>query len=135
VPRAEVFDAFRCADALVFPSFHDSAPWSVAEASSLGCPVVCLDAGGGAQLQAGRNAHVVPIAPAATLPERIGACLEGLSGRGEPDHLWYKDRLPGVLRTWYEGSSSGPRPPGARSAPPRAQAESLGGSRSGSGRG
>jgi glycosyltransferase involved in cell wall biosynthesis len=103
VPRADVLGAFRSASALLFPSFHDSAPWAVGEATSMGCPVISLDAGGPAR-QAGRNAHVVPIAPARTLPQRIGMCLEGLSGRGEPDDIWREDRVPGLLRDWYLGS-------------------------------
>lgn len=100
LPRSEVLEAFRSADALLFPSFHDASSWAVGEASSLGCPVVCLDAGGPA-LQAGRNAHVVPIAPVHSLPERIGARLEGLEGRGAADLVWNVDRLPVLLKVWY----------------------------------
>jgi glycosyltransferase involved in cell wall biosynthesis len=105
VPRPEVLDIFRCADAVLFPSFHDSASWAVGEASSLGCPVVCLDVGGPA-IQAGRNAYVVPVTPGATLPERLGARLEGLTGRGEPHDDLRSDRISGVLRTWYAGTVS-----------------------------
>jgi glycosyltransferase involved in cell wall biosynthesis len=103
VPRAEVFEAFRTADALLFPSFHDSAPWAVGEAATLGCPVICLDAGGPAR-QAGRNAHVVPIAPEDTLAERIGKRLNGLDGRGEPDDSLLASRLPSILDAWYRAS-------------------------------
>ncbi len=110
VPRSDVLGAFRFADALLFPSFHDSSSWAVGEATSTGCPVVCLDAGGPA-LQAGLNAHVVPVAPARTLPRRIGACLEGLRGRGEPDDSWRAERIPDLLRAWYLGSGfESPRP-------------------------
>ncbi len=105
VPRPEVLDIFRCADAVLFPSFHDSASWAVGEASSLGCPVVCLDVGGPA-IQAGRNAHVVPVTPGATLPQRLGARLEELTGRGEPHDDLRSDRISGVLRTWYAGTVS-----------------------------
>ncbi len=109
VPRGKVLAAFATADALLFPSFHDSGPWAVGEATSMGCPVVCLDTGGPA-LQAGRNAHVVTIEPAATLPQRIGARLEGLSGRGVPDDTLRADRIPGVLKAWYS------KPDGSRRA-------------------
>jgi glycosyltransferase involved in cell wall biosynthesis len=34
------------ADVLLFPSFHDSGGWVVAEALRVGCPVLCLDLGG-----------------------------------------------------------------------------------------
>jgi glycosyltransferase involved in cell wall biosynthesis len=102
VPRSEVLAAFRNADALLFTSFHDSAPWAVGEASALGCPVLCLDAGGPA-LQGGRNAHVVSIEPAFTLPQRIGEQLQELCSRGTPDDSLRADRLPGLLREWYLG--------------------------------
>ena len=62
VPRSEVLKAMQTADCLLFPSFHDSAPWAVGEATAQGCPVICLDVGG-PSLQAGSNAHVVPMAP------------------------------------------------------------------------
>ncbi len=100
VPRADVLAAFRSADALLFPSFHDSAPWAVGEASSLGCPVVCIDAGG-PPLLAGGNGHVVARHPTADLPRRIGETLVGLDGRGEPEHRWDASRLPGLLADWY----------------------------------
>lgn len=116
VPRANVLGAFRSADALLFPSFHDSSSWAVGEATSMGCPVVCLDAGGPA-LQAGSNAHVVTISPARTLPLRIGATLEGLCGRGEPDDIWRYDRISGLLRTWYRGSGVESAAPGENGPP------------------
>lgn len=100
VRRSEVLAAFAAADALLFPSFHDSASWAVGEASALGCPVVCLDAAGPPS-SAGRNAHVVPIAPARSLPERMGRCLTELTGRGEPDNHLEAARIPGLLRNWY----------------------------------
>ena len=105
VPREDVLAAFSSADALLFPSFHDSNSWAVGEATSMGCPVVCLDRGGPA-LQAGHNAHVVPITPTASLARRIGACLEGLPGRGEPDDSFRASRIPMVLRSWYSGTGA-----------------------------
>jgi glycosyltransferase involved in cell wall biosynthesis len=100
VSRDEVLRSYRRADALLFPSFHDSAPWAVGEATSLGCPVVCLDVGGPA-LQAGRNAHIVKIEPAGTLPQRIGARLQELPVARYPDDHLLRDRLPVILRSWY----------------------------------
>jgi glycosyltransferase involved in cell wall biosynthesis len=100
VPRAEVLDAFRSADALLFPSFHDSSPWAVGEAASLGCPVVCLDVGG-PSLQAGANGRVVPLRPTASLHRRIGERLQGLSGRGNPEDHLLESRIPPLLKSWY----------------------------------
>jgi glycosyltransferase involved in cell wall biosynthesis len=34
------------ADVFLFPTMHDDGPWAVAEAVSLGLPVVCLAVGG-----------------------------------------------------------------------------------------
>jgi glycosyltransferase involved in cell wall biosynthesis len=100
VPRANALAAFAQADAMLFPSFHDSAPWAVGEASALGCPVVCIDAGG-PPVMAGRNANVVPVRPSRTLAVRIGARLEQIVDRGVPEKAWRSDRLPGLLATWY----------------------------------
>ena len=42
-PREEVLAAYANADAMLFPTMHDSAPWAVAEAIVAGLPVICLD--------------------------------------------------------------------------------------------
>jgi len=72
----------------------------VGEASALGCPVVCLDVGGPA-LMAGTNGHVIAVGDGASLPERLGRCLEGLGPRGAPDLRWAASRLPALLAAWY----------------------------------
>ena len=101
VPRREVLASFRTVDALLFPSFHDSAPWSVGEATAAGCPVVCLDAGGPC-LVAGPNGHTVTIGDGVGLPQRLAKRLNGLDGRGQPDTRWGSERLPDLLRAWYQ---------------------------------
>lgn len=50
VPRQQVIAAMVNSDALVFPSFHDSAGFAVSEALSLGLPVICLDHAGPGEL-------------------------------------------------------------------------------------
>jgi glycosyltransferase involved in cell wall biosynthesis len=100
VPRSEVLAAFRSADAMLFPSYHDSSSWAVAEATALGCPIVCLDAGG-TPLVGGRNSHVVERRPTVSLPDRIGAALNDLDGRGESEDRWNSKRLPALLAGWY----------------------------------
>jgi hypothetical protein len=74
--------------------------------------VVCLDAGG-PPLLAGRNAHVVSRQPTTTLPERVGAALSALEGRGEPEDRWSADRLPTLLARWYGLDNDAPVPMGA----------------------
>jgi glycosyltransferase involved in cell wall biosynthesis len=101
VDRSVVFSAFLHADAMFFPTFHDSGPWAAGEASSLGCPVLCLDVGGAAALAA-KNAVVVSIDPADTLPERLADELVRLAGRGDPHDRWWASRLPALLQRWYD---------------------------------
>jgi glycosyltransferase involved in cell wall biosynthesis len=103
--RPEVFAALGQADAMLFPTFHDSGPWVAGEAAAMGCPVVCLDAGGTALL-AGRNGHPVEIGDGSTLPERLAQCLEDLGERPEPDRQWVSERLPDLLRGWYGGTAA-----------------------------
>jgi len=100
VARPQVLEALRRADALLMPSFHDSASWSVGEAAAVGCPVVCLDAGG-PKLMAGSNGHVVTIGDGSRLPQRMAAALDGIDGRGPLDTRWTADRLPALLTRWY----------------------------------
>jgi glycosyltransferase involved in cell wall biosynthesis len=100
LPRRELLTAVHWADAMLAPSFHDSGPWSVGEAASLGCPVVCLDAGG-PSLMAGINGHVVAIGDGTHLPERLGARLQDLGPRGVPYRRWAATRLPALLADWY----------------------------------
>src|SRR5690606_41934024 len=46
VPREQVVAAIARAGAVVHPALHDDSPLSVAEALSLGVPLVCLDLAG-----------------------------------------------------------------------------------------
>jgi len=50
IPRNSLLPKIGTAGVLLHPSFHDDAPLCVAEALSLGTPVVCLDHGGPAEL-------------------------------------------------------------------------------------
>ncbi|WP_426572106.1 glycosyltransferase [Aquihabitans sp. McL0605] len=113
--RPEVFGAFAEADALLIPTFHDSGPWVAGEAAAMGCPVVCLDAGG-AKLLAGRNGHPIDIGDGEALPERLAECLEHLGARPDPDRRWVAERLPDLLRSWY-GEEPARRPLVASSGP------------------
>ena len=94
--------------AFSLPSFHDSAPWAVGEATAQGCPVICLDVGG-PWLQAGRNAHVVPMVPHGSLPRRMGETLQNLAADGVPDDHLLADRLPALLQSWYSGNIAASR--------------------------
>lgn len=50
VPRDELLQVIATAGTLLHPAFHDEAGLAVAEALSLGTPVVCLDRGGPPEL-------------------------------------------------------------------------------------
>lgn len=99
-PRSEVLAAYRDADAMLFPSMHDAASWAVGEASSVGCPVVCLDIGGPPVL-AGPNGY--PVRPGRGVVAGLAAAL---SRAGEHDGVawdrWSRDRLPDLVTGWYE---------------------------------
>lgn len=103
-PRAEVLDAIARAAAFVFPSMHDQAGWVAAEASSMGCPVVCLPLGG-PPLLAGDNAYIADLGgdlPGAVAHQLVAAAAAG----GRPHDRWSADRLPDLVDGWYRRVSS-----------------------------
>lgn len=98
-PRAEVVAALARADALLFPSLHDSASFAVGEAVSLGVPVLCLDRGGPPELAR------IPIAGVAVpadrhAPAALAAALERLPVVEAVD-WWSADRLPDEIDRHY----------------------------------
>lgn len=107
-PRAEVLAALASADALLFPSLHDSAGWAVGEASASGCPVVCLDVGG-PPILAGPNGVAVPATKGAVadLARGLEACRTRPRVRYD---RWSADRLPATVADWYAFAV---RPPAA----------------------
>ena len=99
LPRAEVLAAYASAHALLFPSFRDQASWAVAEASSAGCPVVCLPLGG-SPLLAHVNGYVAELA--GDVVENLARELARAGARGgTPHQRWSRDRLPGLVDEWY----------------------------------
>lgn len=103
-PRAQILEAFDTADAMLFPSMHDSAGWVAAEASAAGCPVVCLDMGGPPFL-AGPNAFAVSV-DRNVVANLAQALDDAGKQRGEPYHRWAADRLPGLVTDWYADAIS-----------------------------
>lgn len=97
--RPEVLAAMAAADALIFPSLHDQAGWVAAEASAIGCPVVCLPLGG-PPLLAGANARVASLE--GDVIHNLALELDNASRHdGTPDHRWRSSRLDGVVEGWY----------------------------------
>ncbi len=100
VERSQLMKHVAEADALIHPAMHDSSPWSVGEAISLGTPVVCLDHGGPPDIIGSDGGVAVPLDGSA--PAGFARGLEEVRGRRVPiDGRWSTDRLPEVLSDWY----------------------------------
>ena len=101
-PREEIFAALERADALLFPSMHDSSPYAVAEAVRAGCPVVCLDVGGPPALIS--DTPGIAVRPDARAPRRLAdamACVR----RHPPSNRWSASRQPALVNRWYAEAS------------------------------
>lgn len=100
-PRADVLAALDEADVFLFPSTHDAAGWSVAEALSHGCPVVCLDLAGPAVLVEPGDGVVVPAAGDVVAALATALCT---ARRLRPRRdRWAAARLPDLLDGLYGG--------------------------------
>lgn len=98
VPLEELRDELVTADALLFPSMHDAAPFTVAEAVRVGCPVACLDVGGPPMLIEGGAGIAVP--PDRHAPLRLAQAVLAME-RHQPSNRWNADRLVSVVDAWY----------------------------------
>jgi glycosyltransferase involved in cell wall biosynthesis len=97
--RREVLAAMTQADALLYPSMHDAASWVVAEALSLGCPVVCLDRGGPAVLVGPGEGVKVPVTR--DVVANLARALSSLPDHGLPVTRWSAHRLSTLVSSWY----------------------------------
>lgn len=105
-PRHEVIEALNRADAFLFPSMHDSAPWALAEAMAAGCPPVSLDRGGpGTMIRETGCGVAVPVG--ADLPRRLSYALASVERCPTPVARWDAARLPDVMDRWYEAAVAG----------------------------
>lgn len=98
-PRAEVLEAITRADVFLFPSVHDAAGWSVAEALALGCPVLCLDTGGPPTLL-GRGDGIA-VGLSGDVVGGLAAGLDQARALWPRQHRWVAKRLPDVLSGIY----------------------------------
>jgi hypothetical protein len=77
IPRSELLEAYRRADALVFPTLCDGFGLVVTEAFSCGLPVITTHAAGAADLvQPQVNGLIVPPGDSDALAEAIHWCLD-----------------------------------------------------------
>ena len=105
-PRDEVLAALSSADVFLFPSLHDAAGWSVAEAAALGCPVVCLDLGGPPALLGPGDGVVVPAE--GNVVAALAAALDHARGLRPEAERWSLARLPDVLADAYARATPSP---------------------------
>lgn len=98
-PRAEVEQALREADVLLFPSMNDGSSYTVAEAIRVGCPVVCLDLGGPPVLVQGTSGAIVK--PDRHAVANLARAIQTVQ-RDEPSDRFSRERFPDLLTEWYE---------------------------------
>lgn len=119
VDRDQLWEAMRTATVFLFPSMHDQAGWVVAEASSIGCPVVCLPLGGPPVL-AEPNAFVADLS--GDVPRSIAEqVLRAAATDASPTDRWSVTRLPAIVQGWYDRATEG-----SASAAPTAFARAAG---------
>lgn len=103
LPREEVLDYLAKADALLLPSIHDAAGWAVAEAASMGTPVVGLDFAGPGTILCEREEHWLVSPSAVDLPVVLSRGLRRVAqNRCSPMQRWDDSRLPPLLDQIYE---------------------------------
>jgi glycosyltransferase involved in cell wall biosynthesis len=76
VPKPVLFEAYRSADVLVFPTLSDGFGLVVAEAMAHGLPVITTDQAGAADLVTPNNGLIVPAADARALADALQWCLD-----------------------------------------------------------
>ena len=101
--RDEIFEAYAESDVFVFPSMHDQAGWVVAEASTVGLPVVCLPLGG-PPILARPNDHVAPL-EGDLVGNLVAAVLSARQAGGVRHERWSPQRLPGLVEDWYSAAA------------------------------
>jgi glycosyltransferase involved in cell wall biosynthesis len=116
ISRPEVAEAMRTATALALPSMHDSAPWVVAEATTSGLPVLCLDLGGPPLLarESAVGSLCTVLDPRTAGPESVARSLRWIAARENPScaggdaDRWSRERIPALVAEWYRTAGGGP---------------------------
>jgi glycosyltransferase involved in cell wall biosynthesis len=105
-PRAEVLDAMASAAVLLHPSMRDAASWVVAEALTIGCPIVCLRTGGPAVLL--RSGGGIAVEPGSDLVARLAEAVAAAAGSGPSAERWTDEHLPELVDSWYRTATNVP---------------------------
>lgn len=114
IPRSEVLERIGSAACLFHPALHDDSPLTVAEALSLGTPVVCLDRGGPpviCSMWPSVESHVVPVGPKSTVVSGLARAIERslASAQAPPGRPCPPERTFGqqILTAYREALSEG----------------------------
>lgn len=102
VPHLQILDAMTQADLLVFPSVRDSAPGTVAEAVTLGLPVLCLDIGGPAAMVGPGEGIRIPAN--SNVVAAMVECLDNPPLRHRGSSRWSSERLGPLIDDWYNAA-------------------------------
>jgi glycosyltransferase involved in cell wall biosynthesis len=102
--RAECLSAVASARCFLFPSTHDSAGASLAEALSIGTPVVCLDVGGPGELVRRSGTGLAVDVKAPNLYAAIAEAV--LKAIPDSTDRWLSNRSDDMVRAWYEAALS-----------------------------
>src|SRR5690606_29450725 len=98
--RQEVLQAVAGAHAFLFTSTHDSSPGAVAEALTIGTPVVCLDNGGAGDLLRAAGKGAVVDSRSGDFLTKLRVALEAVTEEG-PSERFASSRVPQHLDEWY----------------------------------
>lgn len=99
IPLKELEAAIAEAEAFVHPSMHDAPPFAVAQALSMGTPVICLDFGGPAALV--EDGQGIKVSASGDLAAGMGAAYRDVPPRFAPTTRWAVGRLPGFVDECY----------------------------------
>lgn len=126
LPREAVLAALSDADAMLFPTLHDSAPWAVAEACAAGLPVICVDLAGPpvfVRRTADGVSHIAAVGPGLAVRLAVALRQTEASPRPAPSHRWSSARIPNLLDDWYGQAE---KVPGNRNAANRDLSDTTG---------
>lgn len=99
IPRHEVAALLRQADAMMAPSMYEGSGFALAEAVTLGCPVVSTRRGGPEVIVTPGAGQLVEADK--QISAHLADALARLNGRCAPQSRWTADRLPGFLLDTY----------------------------------
>jgi glycosyltransferase involved in cell wall biosynthesis len=99
LPREQVLEYMQRADAMIAPSMYEGAPFAVAEAVTLGCPVVATRRGGLEVLVGPGQGFLVDVDNC--LDRSIARALGDVQQRNAGTSQWSVESLERAVAEWY----------------------------------